>query len=191
MDKAPIHRFCGQSGGMNPSAGHRRLSVLSVLLVLMAGPIFAPICGSTRAAAAAGDADGTSPASADNLRWRQILSALLARRERAYASGQVFGLRLAHQHGSPILAADRAVLRCWVRRDLTVSWQTRLAQVRLVTRQPGSARLRTVSSLQRAVATGRDGSRRRLPRDQPTAHRVLLVRTADGWRIGAVRALSG
>ncbi|MBA2509769.1 MAG: hypothetical protein H0V32_13920 [Nocardioidaceae bacterium] len=172
---------------MNPAAGRCRVSMLLVLSVLMAGPIF----GSTSAAVAAGDADGTSHASAANLRWRQILSALLARRERAYASGQVSGLRLVHQHGSPMLAADRAVLRSWVRRDLTVSWASRLARVRLVTRQPGSARLRTVSSLQRAVATGRDGSRRRLPRDQPTAHRVLLVRTADGWRIGAVRALSG
>ncbi|MDQ3415825.1 MAG: hypothetical protein M3474_01720 [Actinomycetota bacterium] len=172
---------------MSASAGRRWLSLLLVVPVLMAGLVL----GSTSAAVVAGDADGASQASAGDHHWRRIIAGLLASRERAYASGQVSGLRSVHQPGSPMLAADRAVLRSWVRRDLTVSWVSRLARVRLVTRQPGSARLRTVSSLQRAVATGRDGSRRRLPRDQPTAHRVLLVRTADGWRIGAVRALTG
>ncbi|CAN5903554.1 hypothetical protein BH20ACT6_BH20ACT6_18740 [soil metagenome] len=131
------------------------------------------------------------PAPAAAVTWRPLLEKLLARRSRAYATGELSRLGTVHQPGSPVLAADRAMLRAWLRRDLTVTSTVRLIRVRLVARGHGRAVLRTVDVLHRAVAVGADGSRLRLPHDQPTARRVVLVRTDRGWRIGAVQALTG
>jgi len=122
-------------------------------------------------------------------RWRRLLDTLLTRRARAYATGAASKLRSVHQPGSPVLARDRATVRAWHRRGLTVTSTVHLKRVRLLARAPGQVVLRSVDALVDVVAVDADGARRRLPDDRPTVHRVLLVSTHHGWRLGAVRTL--
>ncbi len=123
--------------------------------------------------------------------WRHVLDDLLVLRAHAFAAGRPAMLGAVYQARSPVLTHDRAMLRSWQRRGLRVSTPIQLRRVRLVAHPPGRVVLRTVDRLDHPVAIAGDGSRRRLPQGRATAHRVLLVATPKGWRIGAVRVLSG
>jgi len=119
--------------------------------------------------------------------WPVVVRELMQRRADAYARGSPAALVGVHRAGSASLTADRALLRSWSARGLRVhDGVVRVAGVRPLHRSPGRVVLRVVHQLGAAVAVGHDGTRRALPRDGPQAHRVVLVRTAGGWRIAAV-----
>ena len=140
-------------------------------------PAAAPITGPTAAPAA------TAPAPD----WQAVVRDLMQRRAAAYARGRPAEFAGVYRTGSMAMAADRALLRSWTARDLRVDGAlVRVAAVRPLHRSPGRVVLRVVHRLGSAVAVRSDGARRALPRDRPQAHRVVLVRTADGWRIAAV-----
>ncbi len=127
------------------------------------------------------------PASAPAPDWPAVVRELMQRRADAYARGSEAALARAHRAGSASLTADRALLHTWSTRGLRVhDAVVRVAGVRPLHRSPGRVVLRVVHRLGSAVAIGPDGARRALPRDRPEAHRVVLVRTAGGWRIAAV-----
>lgn len=125
-------------------------------------------------------------------RWRHVLESLLARRASAYAEANAAALASVYLPGSAVLERDREILRDWHRRGLTVRGASvRLHSVHLVDHSPDRAVLRVVDRLAGAVAVATDGSTRALPHDRPTRHRVLLVKTVQGWRISSVRGLNG
>jgi len=122
-----------------------------------------------------------------------VLRDLDRSRARAFASGDSAGLTDVYLRGSTVLRRDRAVLDAYARRGLTVRGaRLRLLDVRVCAEADTRVALRVVDRLRpvRVRAAGAT-SARPLPRDHPTLHRVQLVRTTAGWRIAAVRSLSG
>jgi len=133
-----------------------------------------------------------APMGRDGPAWRAALEGLLARRAEAYATGQPRRLAAVYAQGSPALRRDRASLRAWTGRGLTVERAVvRVRTARQVARTHRRVVLRVVDRLAPAVAVGPDGARRALPRDHLSAHAVTMVRTGIGWRLDRVRALSG
>jgi hypothetical protein len=141
-------------------------------------------------------AGGSSTSSAarfgDPGRWERLLRGLDRARARAFATGEVSALAAVYQSGSAVLHRDRAVLRAYVARGLTVHGvDFDLLDVRIRRSEPGVVVLRVVDRLRPATARGGGGARLPLPRDGPTAHRMTLTRHDGGWRIAAVEARSG
>lgn len=119
--------------------------------------------------------------------WQVVVRELMQHRADAYARGSPTELAAVHRAGSASLTADRALLRSWSARGLRVhDAVVRVTGIRPLHRSPGRVVLRVVHRLGAAVAVGYDDARRALPRDRPQAHRVVLLRDADGWRIAAV-----
>lgn len=125
-------------------------------------------------------------------RWKRILTRLDRVRARAFATGDVSALAAVYRSGSAVLRRDRAVLRAYVARGLTVHGVGfDLLDVRSGRPGPGVAVLRVVDRLRAATARSGGGARLPLPRDGPTVHRITLTRHVGGWRIAAVEARSG
>ena len=134
----------------------------------------------------------SSSATAGSSRWERALGRLDRVRGRAFASGEVAALGAVYQAGSAVLHRDRAVLRGYVARGLTVHGVGfDLLDVRIRRAAPGVVVLRVVDRLRPATARSGGGARLPLPRDGPTAHRLTLIREGGGWRIAAVAARSG
>lgn len=101
-------------------------------------------------------------------------------------------LREVYAPGSTLQPRDRAILVGYrvrgvrlrqVRLDVTV--------LRVTFRSPAAVSVRVVERLAPTTAVLPDGDRVALPADAPTRRALHLVRTADGWRIAAVRRLAG
>ena len=121
-------------------------------------------------------------------RWAAVLHRLDAARAVAWLHGDPTLLGRVYVTPSPALRRDQRALRGYLRRGLVVRGvRLRFARVRLLTRRPGLVTLRVVDRLGAMTAVDVDGERRRLPRDQPTRHLLMLRRTVDRWRIAAVR----
>ena len=124
--------------------------------------------------------------------WQRVLHDLDRSRARAFAAGEPRGLDAVYVRGSPVLRHDRAVLDAYARRGLTVRGaRLRLLDVRVRAASADRVALRVVDRLGPAVVGSGGGVARPLPRDHPTLHRLRLLRTPAGWRIAAVRTLSG
>ncbi len=125
-------------------------------------------------------------------RWERVLIRLDRRRERAFEVGRAGLLSRVYEAGSAALRRDRAVLRAYARRELTVTRaRTEWLDVDLRRRAGRLTVLRVVDRLGAAGARTRSGRLVPLPRDRPTTHRIVLRRGADGWLLADVRALSG
>ena len=113
----------------------------------------------------------------------RLLRAWDHRRARAYARGDAAALAALYVAGSRTGAADVAVLRGYLGRDLRVSgMRTQLLAADVVERGGRRLTVLVTDVLTRAVATS--GTRRwELPRDRPSTRRVVLVRVAGAWRV--------
>jgi len=113
----------------------------------------------------------------------RLLRAWDHRRARAYATGDPSALATLYVAGSRTGAADVAVLRGYLRRDLRVTgMRTQLLGADVVERGRRRLTVLVTDVLARAVATSGD-RRWALPRDRPSTRRVVLVRVAGEWRV--------
>jgi hypothetical protein len=105
------------------------------------------------------------------------------RRARAYARGDPAALARLYADGSRTGAADVALLRSYLRRGLRVTrLRTQLLGATVVSDGGDRLVLRVTDLLAGGLAT--DGRRRwPLPRDQPSARRVVLTRSGGAWRV--------
>jgi hypothetical protein len=111
------------------------------------------------------------------------------RRARAYAHGDPVALEQLYVAGSRTGAADVAVLRGYVDRDLRVTgMHTQFLGAHLVDRRSGRLTVLVTDVLASAVATSGD-RRWVLPRDRPSTRRVVLVRVAGEWRVDEAYAV--
>jgi len=176
----------------DPSPGRHRssppgLPALGLVVLLAAGLAIVLAVPSTGGSHQPSTSPAPVPASSPAPDWLAVVRELMQRRADAYARSSPAALARVHEAGSAAMAADRALLRSWSARGLRVhDAVVRVAGVRPLLLGPGRVVLRVVHRLGSAVAVGRDGARRALPRDRPQAHRVVLVRTEGGWRIAAV-----
>lgn len=123
-----------------------------------------------------------SPAPDD--RWAVVLADLDRARAEAYATGDPRRLDGVYVRGSDPQALDAATISDYADRGArVVGADLRVLSCRVIGSSPARVRLDVVDQLDEARVVWSDGSSRRLPRDQPSRHRVTLVRTADGWRI--------
>jgi hypothetical protein len=119
-------------------------------------------------------------------RWLAVLGRLDSVRERAWRLGRVGLLRRVWTSTSSGLDTDRRMLRAWSGRGFqVVGVSMTFERLRVLRHQAGTVVLRCVDWLGPVVAA--PGSR--LPTDRPTRHRIVLVRTAEGWRLSEVRGL--
>lgn len=110
------------------------------------------------------------------------------RRARAYARGDVAGLRRLYADGSRASTSDVALLQDYKRRGLRVErLRMQLLAVEVVDHDPGHWRLKVTDRVSSAVAVGAR-SRVVLPRDTASTRVVTLQRaSADAtWKVTAV-----
>ena len=108
-------------------------------------------------------------------------------RARAYAAGDVAGLRTLYVPGSSAGTADVAILASYTRRGLRVErMRMQLLALEVLGHAPGWWRLRVTDRLHGAVAVDSSGARLRLPRDQASTRVITLRRTRGSWRVVAV-----
>jgi hypothetical protein len=113
----------------------------------------------------------------------RLLRAWDHRRARAYAKGDPAALAALYVAGSRTGAADVAVLRGYLDRDLRVTgMRTQLLGADVVERGVRRLTVLVTDVLTGAVATSGD-RRWALPRDRPSTRRVVLVRVAGEWRV--------
>jgi hypothetical protein len=167
----------------------RAVAVLLGVLLGVAGGLL-PGAESATEPAHAGTAVATRLADEPSVA-RSVLQRLLRHRAAAYASGDPAALSDVFVRGSPVLRRDQALLRAWSRRSLTVRGAVVLVRsVHVLAARPGRVVVRSVDRLGPVAAAW--GNRIvALPRDQPSRHRIVLVRRDEAWRIAAVQALSG
>lgn len=152
--------------------------------------------------AAASCNDGSVRASVPRLvgpgaaRWWHVLTRLDRARAEAFHRLRPGPLRDVYARGSTLARHDRAVLAAYRARGVRLS-PVRLDVTALRVTSSASAAaslrvsLRVVECLAPTTAVLSDGDRVALPADAPTRRALRLVRTADGWRIAAVRRLAG
>lgn len=127
--------------------------------------------------------------------WRPEVGAALLlsgwdrRRADAWAAGSAPRLRGLYVRGSRTAAADLRMLRAWRSRGLTVSGLvTQLLSIEVLSASADRLLLRVTDRVVRATATGA-GLSRTLPRDQPSAYVVEMVRRRGDWVVREARAV--
>ena len=109
------------------------------------------------------------------------------RRARAWAEGDVPGLRRLYTPGSRTGRHDRAALTAYVDRGLRVTG-LRMQLVAVEVERSGADALALVVTDRMTRAVARGGAETVvLPRDQASTWRVSLRRTAGEWRVAEVR----
>ncbi len=120
-----------------------------------------------------------------DLQWAGVLGGLDHARAAAFASGDPSLLDQVYAPTSAGAETDAAAIRAYERRGGRVDGaDLTLLSCRLDESSPRRVRLVVVDQLAEARVVWSDGSSRSLPRDLPTEHRITLVLTHDGWRIG-------
>ena len=111
-------------------------------------------------------------------------------RAAAWAQGDPGLLRALYTPGSQAGKHDRAMLRAWTARGLTVrGLQTQLLSVRELGHTRTTWTVQVTDRLAHGLAVGA-GVSQQLPRDHPTT-RTVRLRLVDGrWRVAAVRLTS-
>jgi len=113
------------------------------------------------------------------------------RRAAAYSDGDTSALRRLYVPRSAVRRRDVRLLRRYAARGLRVTgMQTQLLAARLRSQRPDRLVLAVTDRVTGAVAVGR-GTHVRLPAGAPRDRVVVLVRTAGGWRVAAVRTPAG
>ena len=126
-----------------------------------------------------------SLASSPQVHWTAVLGDLDEARAAAFSAGDPSLLDRVYARGASGREVDAATIRAYARRGGRVTGaQLMLLSCRLDESSSRRVRLAVVDRLGAARVVWADGSSRSLPRDLPTKHRVTLVRTAEGWRIG-------
>ncbi len=121
----------------------------------------------------------------------ELLRAWDARRAEAWARGSPHLLRPLYTHGSQAGRRDRAMLRAWVGRGLTVTdLHTQLLAVRVLGRTASSWTLQVTDRVVGGTAAA-DGHRWPLPRDGATSRTVRLRWVQGAWRVAAVLPAGG
>ena len=88
----------------------------------------------------------------------------------------------------PAARADARVLRSYRERGLRLEGMVLVREsCRVTDRSPGRTTLDVVDHLGSTRVVMERGEHRDLPRDRSTRRTVVLERTDDGWRVGAVR----
>lgn len=123
-----------------------------------------------------------SPAPDDQ--WATRLSALDHVRAEAFAASDPTRLEDVYVSDSPVLEADRAIMRDYTSRGArVVGAELRVLRCRILDSSPSRVRLDVVDRLDSARIVWHDQVVTPLPVDQPSRRTVTLVRTSDGWRI--------
>ncbi len=155
------------------------------------GATVAASAGEPAAAASAESARRVLPSGGDGRRWERVLDRLDRLRSRAFRSLRPRLLRQVYLSGSAVLRHERAVLEAYCDRGVRLRGVRLLrTELRVMSAVRDRLTVRVVERLgsTRAVV----GSQRvRLPVDAPTSRRLHLVRGVAGWRIAAVRRVSG
>jgi hypothetical protein len=121
--------------------------------------------------------------------WRHVLTRLSSIRALAWRRGSVRLLERIYVAGAAELRIDERMLHRYAVRGLRVRGaELVFGSLRVTSRNQRTARLTVVDQLRRAVAVGRGGARLRLPSDLPSRHRIVLAKTAQGWRIASATA---
>jgi len=136
-----------------------------------------------------GSAPGQLAAPASH--WAGVLTRLDRRRALAYVSADPRSLRSVYAPASTVLRRDRAMLRAYSERGISLSGvRLDLLAVHLIDRGSRWVRLRVVDRLRRPTAHAPRATML-LPQDQPTRWLIGLRRNADGWRIANVHRRQG
>lgn len=115
-----------------------------------------------------------------------------ARRERAWAAGDVGALRGLYAPGSAAGRQDVALLRDWSARGLRVTAMRRqLLAVAEVQSDHDVLVLRVDDRLAGGTVESRTGAVHRLPAGAPATRVVRLARHEGAWVVSAVRAVRG
>ena len=169
-----------------------RVLVLALLLTALVGcarapeprlvdsaPTIAPTVAEVRGAPAPSLEASAARAPAVLRQWDDA-------RSEAWARGDPRLLAPLYTRGSVAGRRDRAMLRAWAARGLSVrGLETQLLSVRELRRTRTTWTLLVTDRLAGGVAVGR-GGQRALPRDEPTT-RTVRLRLVDGrWRVAAV-----
>ncbi len=140
------------------------------------------------AAVIAAQASPPRPQPVDRPRpWYAVLADLDSARERAWRRSDPGLLADVYVEGSLALRRDRAMLRAYRDRGLSVEGVTvDVHRLGVLRRTDTSVRLRVVDELRQARVTTTDGRERLLPDDRPSTHVIDLVRRGDAWRISRI-----
>lgn len=116
-----------------------------------------------------------------------VLRAWDGRRARAWARGDLRGLRDLYLPGSAAGRRDAAMLAAWTGRGLRVrGMRMQLLAARVRARSARRVEVVVTDRLAHAVAAGH-GTRLPLPRDAASTRTVVLRRLAGEWRVATVR----
>ena len=116
--------------------------------------------------------------------WAERLAALDEHRAQAFAEADVARLDRVYADDAAARRQDASTIRQYARRDgRVVGARLRVLSCRVVRESPRTTVLDVVDVLAPSHVRWGDDTVTSLPSDLPTRHRVMLVRTADGWRI--------
>ncbi|MBM7520071.1 hypothetical protein [Nocardioides nitrophenolicus] len=110
-------------------------------------------------------------------------------RARAWADGDLAGLRALYVRGSPAGSRDVAMLRAWLRRGLRVEdMAMQVLGIELRRRTDRRIVLVVTDRLTGAVGVrSGTGERLVLPRDGPSTRRLVFVRPGDSWLLASAQ----
>lgn len=136
-----------------------------------------------RTGAAAGEPGGEA------CDWADVLARLDRQRAAAWRAGDPERLAQVFAPGTPVLQRDRARLAEYVARGFrVVGVRTSYTTCRVVARTSTKVTLDVVDQLTPALVVGAGQTRRWLPFDQPSSHRITLESARPGgWRISAIQ----
>lgn len=173
------------------------VSCLVTAAVVVAGLVVEPPrerSATGEAGAAALEATGARPAPAParpDVQAAAVLHAWDLRRARAWADGDVSGLRALYVPGAVVGERDAEMLRAWLHRGLRVrGMSTQLLQVDVRDRTHDRLVL-AVTDRVSGVAQTSAGESAALPGDRPSRRVVVLLRAGGRWRVAAVREAPG
>ncbi len=123
----------------------------------------------------------------DDDRWARVLTGLDLQRAQAFADADTAGLDRVYLTADAA-ASDADTIGAYADRgSRVVGAVLRVERVEVRRRSDRRVTLDVVDRLGPARVVWDDGSVGALPRDRPTARVVVLVWTAEGWRISASR----
>lgn len=120
-------------------------------------------------------------------RWPAVLEGFDQIRSQAFEKDQPDTLGAVYPPNSELLAHDKELLASYRRRGIRIEqMRMRLIEARVISVTPEMITMTVIDRLAEARIRLPDGTRRELPRDQPTRRLVELSLTEQGWRISGV-----
>lgn len=119
--------------------------------------------------------------------WATVVDDLDQVRAAAFASADPGLLDKVYAPGSAARTVDAALIADYADRGgRVVGARLRALSCRVLSETGRTARLDVVDRLDDARVMWSDGSSHDLPRDRPSRRTIILVNTAEGWRIAGV-----